>query len=71
MLILIVITVVSIVMYKRRGKERRKMVPSDFSSDKDMLDVMKKSGYVNPTYKYYTQTWHSIVCIYVTVVSLC
>lgn len=52
--IIIVLTIVSI--NRLNKKRRRQKLEPPVLSEKDMLDVMKKTGYVNPTYKYYTQS---------------
>ena len=57
----VVITVVSAKRFRKRRRRRRRngeklITPPPELSEKDMLEVMKKTGYVNPTYKFYQQT---------------
>lgn len=52
--IVVLITIISTKRFRRRygGVGGAKDTP--ILSDQDMLDAMKKTGYVNPTYKFYT-----------------
>lgn len=50
---IIILTIVCVNRYNR--KRRRQKVDPPLLSEKEMLETMKKTGYVNPTYKFYTQ----------------
>lgn len=51
------VIIVVVVVAARRARRRDGGVRyQPLISEKEMLDVMKKTGYVNPTYKFYTQT---------------
>ena len=43
-------------LQRRRRNGEKLITPPPELSEKDMLEVMKKTGYVNPTYKFYEQT---------------
>jgi hypothetical protein len=52
------IVIIAILSINRVNRLRRKgqKVSSPVLSEKEMLEVMKETGYVNPTYRFYTQS---------------
>lgn len=51
----IIVTIVCVKRFKSRRRRGQKVDPP-ILSEKEMLEVMKKTGYVNPTYKFYAQS---------------
>ncbi len=56
-IVIFAITVIAMVtIWKVRSRRRAPPKYMPLVSEKDMLDVMKKTGYVNPTYTFYSQS---------------
>lgn len=54
--VVIIITMVSINRVKKLRRRRGQKVSPPVLSEKEMLEMMKATGYVNPTYKFYTRS---------------
>ena len=50
----IVVAVLGVKIFRRRSP--KVVDPPLIMSEKEKLDLMKKTGYVNPTYKFYSQS---------------
>lgn len=52
-----IIFIAMVTVWRAKSRRRRRAEKdTPLISEKEMLDVMKKTGYVNPTYKFYSQS---------------
>lgn len=54
-IVAVTVVIVSVRRVRRRGRRGQGGKEPPIISENEMLDVMKKTGYVNPTYKFYTE----------------
>ncbi len=51
-----IVVVAMVAVWKANSRRRQSRKDTPLISEREMLDVMKKTGYVNPTYKFYSQS---------------